>query len=255
VLSERETYAPIELGRVLLATEQMDTLRQTLTNEEGYFELEVLEEGRYYLIASALGYRAVRSDLLEVSKGSLHVVELTLLARPVPIEGVLVEADYDEPEIPGLAGTGFYDRAASGLARGRGEFIFPGQIVASEARYPQGLFWGLKTVRVHSTRPPNLLPRGPSASAGSADPWKVDRMGPWDDVLVIPNRIGPGYCAPSIYVDGIWIKEMNPGESLADAVLKDDLEGVEVYEWPFGVPRQYRGAEACGVILFWTRNR
>ena len=45
-----------------------------------------------------------------------------------------------------------------------------------------------------------------------------------------------------------------PGESVADAVPKDDLEAVEVYEWPFGVPRRYKGGESCGVILFWTRQ-
>lgn len=44
------------------------------------------------------------------------------------------------------------------------------------------------------------------------------------------------------------------GASLADLVYKDELLGVEVYEWPFGVPRQYTGKQSCGVILFWTKN-
>jgi hypothetical protein len=70
----------------------------------------------------------------------------------------------------------------------------------------------------------------------------------------MPNRFGAGYCTPSIYIDGVWVKEFMPGESVADALQKDDLEAVEVYEWPFGVPARYKGAESCGVILFWTRR-
>ena len=69
---------------------------------------------------------------------------------------------------------------------------------------------------------------------------------------VIPNRTEPGYCSPSVYVDGVWLQQLNPGESLADVVRVDELLAVEVYEWPFGVPREYTGNQACGVILFWT---
>jgi hypothetical protein len=258
ILSELDTYVPIRLGSVYLTTEQMDTLSQTLTNEQVYFEFRVPEVGTYFLIASALGYRAVQSEPIEVEEGSMQVVELTMLARPVPIEGVLVPADLDAPERPGLVGTGFYDRAAAGITRGRGEFIFPGQIEASPARYTQALFWGLKTVRVHQTRVLQSVARprldGSVERRGPpADPTRFDRVGPWNDVLVIPSRVGSGYCSPSIYLDGIWLRELNAGESLADAVPKDELLAVEVYEWPFGVPQQYTGNQECGVILFWTR--
>ena len=263
ILSERETFAPIPLGTVILTTESQDTLDSTLTNEQGYFEFEVPEEGSYHLIASALGYRAVQSELIAVEEGSMQGFELRLAVRPVPIEGVLVAADLDAPEVPGLMGTGFYDRAAENMARGRGEFIFPGQILASEAKYVQALFWGLKTVRVHQTRPARLLARsgegpvllgGGGARAQRPDDTAFEPVGPWTDVLVIPNRTGPGYCAPSIYVDGIWIRELNAGETLADVVPMSELLAVEVYEWPFGVPRQYVGNQACGVILFWTER-
>jgi len=231
ILSEREAYEPIALGTVTLVTSELDTLSWTLTDRRGFFRFDVPEAGGYYLIATALGYRAVRSELVEVVREDPRIVEITMVARPIPVEGVLVEARAEEPEVAGLAGTGFYERAAGG----RGEFIYPGQIVASEARYTQALFWGLKTVRVHQ--------------------MSHDRPGPWNDVLVIPNPAGPGYCAPSLYIDGIWVRELNPGESLADAVPKESLQAAEVYVWPFGVPWQYRGQEGCGVILFWTDRR
>ncbi len=263
ILSERETFVPIPLGTVILTTTEMDTLATTLTTEQGYFEFDVPEPGGYYLIASALGYRAMRSELLDVEGASMQVIELTMAVRPVPIEGVLVPADLEAPEVPGLVGTGFYDRAGENFPRGRGEFIFPGQILASDASYPQALFWGMRTVRVHQTRPPRLLPRGGSGPVllpgGKVAPERpedtaFEPVGPWTDVLVIPNRAAPGYCSPSIYVDGIWIQELNPGETLADVVPMSELLAVEVYEWPFGVPRQYAGKQECGVILFWTKG-
>ena len=263
ILSERESFLPIELAEVTLVSEADDTVGSTLTSEEGYFAFTVPDAGRYYVIAAALGYRAVRSEMVEVEDDRSPIIELTMLARPVPIEGVLVEADYDEPEIPGLVGTGFYDRAGAGLARGRGEFIFPGQILASDAQYPQALFWGMKTVRVHHRRPlqsavrPRLdgsvETRPSAATVSSSSATQLDRVGPWHDALVIPNRTGPGYCSPSIYVDGVWLQELNPGESMADVMPVDELLAVEVYEWPFGVPQQYAGQQSCGVILFWTR--
>ena len=120
---------------------------------------------------------------------------------------------------------------------------------------------GLKTVRVHQQRPALRMPRPrldgtveyrTSGAASSSDTGLSGGIGPWNDALVIPNRTGPGYCSPSVYVDGVWLQQLNPGESLADVVRMEELLAVEVYEWPFGVPREYTGQQACGVILFWT---
>lgn len=230
VLSDRATYEPIDVGAVVLVDEALDTLARTITDEGGYFEFELAESGEYYVIASALGYQAIRSESIWVGAGEIRVVEIAMETRPLPVEGFLVEASADEPQVAELRPTGFYER----MAEGRGEFITPGQIAASEAKWPQQLFWGSRTVRVQQR--------------------SHERPGVWDDVLVIPNRQGRGYCRPSIYVDGRWIREemMGEGESLADVVYKEEILGVEIYEWPFGVPRLYTGQQGCGVILFWT---
>jgi len=157
-------------------------------------------------------------------------VEIALESRPLPVEGIVVEARADEPRIAALRGTGFYER----MEEGRGEYLTPGQVAASKAKWPQQLFWGMRTVRVQQR--------------------SHERPGVWDDVLVLPNRTGRGYCRPSVYVDGRWIRPemMGEGESLADVVYKDEILAVEVYQWPFGVPRLYTGKQACGVVLFWT---
>jgi hypothetical protein len=121
------------------------------------------------------------------------------------------------------------------MADGRGEFYPPGRIAASTARYTQALFWGSKLLRVRQR--------------------SSERPGPWNDVLLMPNLTAPGYCQPHVYIDGVWIRELNPGESIADAAPIDELEAVEVYRWPFGVPARYSADQTCGVVLFWTKRR
>lgn len=232
VVADRGSYQPIDLATVLLVDAGLDTLDQTITDDRGYFAFDLPGSGEYYLIASALGYQAIRSESVWVGAGEVRIVEVMMDSRPLPVEGLVVEAQMDEPQVAGLIPTGFYDR----MAEGRGEYLTPGQIAGSGVRYPQQLFWGMRTVRVHQR--------------------SHDRPGIWNDILVIPNRTGAGYCRPSIYVDGRWIRDemLAEGESLADIVYKDELLGVEVYEWPFGIPRQYTGKQSCGVILFWTKN-
>lgn len=230
ILSERGTYEAIDVAEMVLVDDALDTLAVTLTDERGFFRFELPASGEYYVIASALGYQALRSQSLWVGAGEVRIVEISMETRPVPVEGLLVEAEAGEPQIAELRGTGFYER----MAEGRGEFLTPGQIAASKAAWPQQLFWGTEKVRVHQR--------------------SHERPGVWDDVLVIPNRTSRGYCSPSIYVDGRWIREENiaPGVSLADIVHKEEILAVEIYEWPFGVPRLYTGQQGCGVILFWT---
>lgn len=230
ILSDEASYSPVDVGEVVLVDAQLDTLARTITDENGYFVFSLPESGEYYVIASALGYQALRSEPLFVGADEVRVVEIRMESRPLPVEGIVVEARANEPQVVELRSTGFYER----MTEGRGEYLTPGQIVASKARWPQQLFWGMRTVRVHQR--------------------SHERPGIWNDILVIPNRQGAGYCRPSIYVDGRWIREdmIAEGASLADIVHKEEVLAVEVYEWPFGVPRLYTGKQACGVILFWT---
>ena len=192
VLSDRATYEPLDLGTVILLDASLDTLDQAITDERGYFAFDLPGSGEYYLVAIALGYQAIRSESVRVGPEEIRIVELALGARPVPVEGLVVEARADEPQVTELRPTGFYER----MARGRGEYLTPGQIEASKARWPQQLFWGMRTVRVHQ----------------HSHEWP----GIWNDILVIPNRAGAGYCRPSIYVDGRCI--MRDGEFTQDTL-------------------------------------
>ena len=233
IVSERDTYTPIELATVTLLTERLDTLGQTITTEEGYFTFDVDEPGSYYLIASALGYRPVRGDLVTLQDDETVIVELPMSVRPIPVGGVTVEAEAGEPEVPGLAGTGFYDR----WSKGEGQFLLPGEVARHPGRFTPQLFREMTFVR--------LVPSS---------------MGPGSDEVLVSSHVprkGINFCKPWIYVDDRYI-ELMPGEGLEDAVPRSTIEAVEVYMYPFGPPMRYfrdlSEQGACGVILIWTKR-
>lgn len=105
---------PIDGATVTLVDTRADTIAQTISDERGFFSLRARGDGDYYLIASALGYRSVRSDAVTVEDGAVRVVEMDMAPQPIPVSGLVVETEGGEPEIPGLAGTGFYDRLSEG---------------------------------------------------------------------------------------------------------------------------------------------
>lgn len=240
VVSERATYEPIEGATVILIDSSADTVARTLTEERGFFSLAAPGSGDYYLIASALGYGPVRSDAVTLEDDGVHIVELDMAARPIAVEGVLVETEGGEPEIPGLAGTGFYDR----LADGWGEFMTPGEVLGHPGEYTHQLF--REMVAVDFVR----------AEEGPASPFT-------DRIMLRSNAPpdtagsgGPGWlCEPLIYIDGVRT-ELMPGESLHDAAPRDEIEAIEVHPAPFGAPLRYFPSfepGSCGVILIWMR--
>ena len=231
---ERDSDQVVALATVLMISESGDTVSSALTDENGFFLVRTDDDGRYTLVADALGYGAVASGPYEIGDDEDRVVQITLPLRPVELSGLTVEAD--EPELRGLAATGFYDR----LAAGQGHYMLPGQIAASREIWTPQLFWEMDA-EVAVVR-----------QGGN---------GPWANRVLIRDVSGPAlYCAPRIFIDGVWIRELNPGESLSDAVPKDELLGVEVY-LDRSVPRRFARAfeldasgypNTCGVVLFWT---
>jgi carboxypeptidase family protein len=250
---ERDTNRTIELASVLMTDEAGDTIASALSDENGFFILEADDGGRYTLIAEALGYRAIVVERFDLEDNEDRVVEVTLDPRPVELQGLNVEAG--EPELRGLAATGFYDR----LAGGEGHYLLPGHILNSRERWTAQLFWEMdaEIARVRE--------------AG---------RGPWDNRVEIKNVSGMSlYCTPRVFVDGIWVQDPArmvrtnpddpfhgdrvsdvPNQALSDLVPKDDLLAVEVY-LEGSIPDRFLRAmqlnEAgdplvCGVVLFWT---
>jgi hypothetical protein len=242
IVSERETYEPIALATVTLLTQRLDTLGTTLTTDEGYFSFDVGEPGSYYLIATALGYRPVRADLVTLEEGEARIVEIPMAVRPIPVGGVVVETALPEAEVPGLAGTGFYDR----WSKGEGQFLLPGEVARHPARFTPQLFRELTFVR--------LVPSGAGPGNDQILVNSHTRMKRDEDSL---GQIGSTWCEPWVYVDDRPL-ELMPGEGLDDAVPRETVEAIEVYMYPFGPPMRYfrnlSVGEACGVVLIWTKR-
>lgn len=231
VVSERATYEPIEGATVILVDASADTVARAITDDRGFFSLDARRGGGHYLIASALGYRPVRSDALSLEDGAVRVVEVDMAARPIRVEGLLVETEGGEPEISGLAATGFYDR----LDGGWGEFLTPGEVAGHAGEYTHQLFQEM--VRVKLVRAEN----GPAS--------------PFTDRLMMRMNRPPWLCEPLLYVDGVRTTLM-PGEPLHDAAPRDEIAAIEVHPEPIGVPLHYFQdftPGACGVILIWMR--
>lgn len=238
VVSDRGTYEPISSSTVRLVHASGDTVAHTISNEQGYFSLSADREGDFYLIASALGYRSVQSEVVPLGEGDVKVIELDMEAQAVPIEGLRVETEGGEPELRGLVGTGFYERAAEG----HGEFLFPGEILRHPAEYTPQLFREMASM-VYLERAD-----GPA-------------RGPWNDKVMIRShkmgrRLQDRLCSPHIWIDNV-LTELMPGESLDDAVPKDSIQAIEVYRAPWGAPARYfRDADPgreCGAVLIWTK--
>ncbi|MEM7415543.1 MAG: carboxypeptidase-like regulatory domain-containing protein [Gemmatimonadota bacterium] len=246
LLVDEHTGEPIALGKVMLVTPERDSVTATLTTEEGFYLLEAPLPGTYSIVADAFGYWSTLIGPITLEEGSDRIFEARVAARPIPVQGVTVEADSEyEPRVHHLVSSGFYDR----MGRGKGEYITPGEIAMSEATYVQQLFYEKEFTRVWQTR--TAEPRtGRNYTRSEA---RATTFGPWADLVTIPTVIG-GYCTPSVYLDGI--KMLGEYEALADLVTMDEVQAVEIYRAPFEIETEFKDLafEECGALLFWTNR-
>jgi len=68
-----------------------------------------------------------------------------------------------------------------------------------------------------------------------------------------------GKCQPSVVLDGVLLRAGGVGSrgdlSLDDLISPFNVEAVEVYPGPEGVPIQYSGhMSPCGAIIVWSRR-
>lgn len=233
IVSEAVTEAPIELATVRLFESSGAVVATTLTDARGFFHIDISSDGEYILRAEAFGYRAGRSDAVEVLDDGMQIIYLNLEPAPVAIEGVEVETTGTAPVSlrPSLSERGFWER----VEKGRGQFLLPGQIANSDVNFTAELFEGMDHVRTNYARP--VWARGVSFIAAT------DR----------------GNCSPRVFVDGIRMSMLlAEGDFLSDIAPIEDVLAVESFWGPFQAPGRYQGTtieNSCGVVLIWTRRR
>lgn len=187
------------------------------TDTAGEFTLAGLAPGRASLRFRRLGFEPVIL-VAQVPMGDTSDVEVTLNVVAQQIKGVIVQDD--APKIIQLAE--FEGRRQQGI----GHFITRAQI---ERRHP---------IRLSDMA--RLIP----------------------GAVLLPDRAGGqstlyfagaphAKCPPQYWVDGVMVTGFN-----IDDVQPSDIEGVEFYSGPAGLPPQYnqsRGNTICGLVLIWTR--
>lgn len=257
VLMDVETNLPIDLGLVMMFTEAGDSVTYTITNQDGFFSVESPEPGSFILLAAALGYKETPAGIFELGDGGLMTVEYRIRPEPLALDELVVSLDRPVFEHQ-LVRTGFVRR----LQRGLGHFITPAQLSESPATSTEQLLAGIPGIRIG-----NVMAVRQYTLEGETFNESLPRPEMGERVQI--RSPGGGWCDPTVFVDGQRVRyDAQGGYTASFLAPLRTLSGVEVYRRPAEVPVEYSigqvgagdmGASsdvgACGVLLFWTRQR
>ena len=231
-VKDQATGRPIVAASVALLSPRGRTLDHVLTDTAGAFLLEPDDAGSYALQASGLGYRTATSTPVPFKDGELVEVTLLLAVDAVPLEPLTVTARSFPPNRY-LADAGFYDRKRSGV----GVFLTRDDIMRRRPEEFSDL--------MRSVAGMDVQPAGPTGRRGFSMTGRSN-----------------GRCQPALILDGTptLIGGMQPLRArdlpLDDVLSPRDIEGLELYKGPAGVPSEFNVNNAgCGVLVVWTRHK
>jgi hypothetical protein len=206
------------LGNVLPNVEvtALKVAKSVRTDTAGKFVLAGLPNGNMDVTFRRLAYEPI-ALMIQVPPDDTTDVEVTLGVVAQKLTGVVVQAAPDHlREL-----FAFETRRKQGM----GHFITRKQI---EQRSPYLLSDMMRTV------PGVILTPSPDGRA-----------------FLHFSRIPKANCAPQYYVDGIQVTAFN-----IDDMPAHDVEGVELYPGPAGLPPEYNRVMSnvfCGTVIIWTR--
>jgi hypothetical protein len=221
-VTEAETGQPIEGAEISLVDTNEDVQARTMTTADGRFAAAVPHPGRWILRVERVGYHALTSDPLDVNPAEWLLLQVTLDARAVPLEPIVVAA---RRSIYSPAVQRFYDRRDGAHRSGLGYFVVREEIE-----------------RLNPFRPTDLLRTAPGIRVVRGPAGRGQGL-----------RMSSG-CIPAIYIDGMQINRMSRNDSLDDYVTVMDIEGVEVYRGPSSQLANLHDPSGCGLVLVWTRG-
>jgi hypothetical protein len=195
-----------------------------VTGAAGSFTFRLPGFGAYQVRARRIGYASRITDPIAVDSTFAYSIQVVLRVNPVPLDTLRVVAEKVtvEKQVPWLADAGFYDRRRKGF----GHFLDREEIEKKHPLVIADLLEGMPGVEVHCSSWRSCC----VAMAGS-------RM------FILKG------CAPTVVLDGV------PISGGVDALDVFNLEAIEVYPSPAGLPVQYSGyLSPCGAILLWARR-
>ncbi len=220
---------PLAGAGVAVLNARGETVGHVVTGVSGSFTLRLPAFGDYRVRARRIGYAGQVTQPIAVDSLYAYSVQLALRPNPVLLDTLKVVAEnvVVEKRVLWLIENGFYDRRRKGF----GYFLTREEI---ERKIPLTMGDVLRDIP------------GIHVSCG----FVVCRF----SIAAQPFLLKP--CLPTVVLDGVTVSVGGSrGAGDVGFISPFNVEGVEVYTSPAGLPVQYSGyMSPCGAILIWTRH-
>ncbi len=242
VVLDSVSQAPVVGARILLLDSAGTAIKALTTSSDGQFTFSIPHLGDYRLLIGRIGYPISISKPFVFSSAFTAHVSLSLPSNPITLDTVTVVAREIERRLPYLVDAGFYKRRQVGF----GHFLTRDEIDRRDPLILSDLLHGMSGVRVTC----GGQQRGPSQGGPGLQCTVTMRAA--------NTMFFRGKCNPSVVLDGVLLQPggtAGGGLSLDDLVNPFNIEALEVYPSPAGVPVQYSGyLSPCGAIIAWSRR-
>lgn len=225
IVLDAQSKSPIDAVDVVLLARDDRVVSRYVSDKGGRFSIRLRETGSYVLRASRIGYAPLTTGIISLEPEQEAVAELHLEPLAMPLDPIEARTARVRPGSQRLERVGFYQRKRTGL----GHFLTAADIEARHLVYPEDLFTGMPGVRV-----------APDGRVLATSSYRACALGVAIDGLVVERG---GY--------GLVVER--GGSSWAHLVNVNDIQAVEVFPRPAGVP-PWMGARYCGAILIWRKG-
>lgn len=227
---------PVTGANVIVLGAADTTVAAAVTGTDGAFTFRLRAIGDYRLRVTRIGYSARMTGPVGVASTFDASVQIHLAPSAVPLDTLSVAAEQVgvEKQLPYLVGAGFYDRRHKGF----GHFLTRPDIEKRDPLLMTNALRGLSGVQVVCT--------------GRRMPVRCDVFMPAATTIFFR-----GPCLPSVVLDGVVLRVGGVGgsEYVDDLLNPFNIEAIEIYPSPAGVPVQYQGyLSPCGAIIAWSRR-
>jgi len=230
---DMEAGTPIVLARMTLLDADSQVVTLKVTDAEGFFFLTAPEPGQYWIEIESPFHVGFRDGPISLAPTDTVSLTFELMPRPVELEELMVETERRSLR---LAREGVYDRVEAGIG-----VHFDRQRLEDRP--------GTKVSDLIALLPMVELMPDP-AERGVRVLFRRRQF----ERLITGDGQRPEPCYPQVFLNGgiIAVGGLFPGR--LDQLSVNDMEAVEVYESPTGLPGRFSGANAkCGTIVLWSR--
>src|SRR5574341_545338 len=225
---------PVAGAQVIAVTVTEARAGQAVTGQEGQFLLHLRGAGDYRLRVTRLGYSPRITQPISVDSTFEASARLWLTPLAVPLDTVTVVAEHVlvEKRLGYLVDAGSYERQRKGF----GYFLTRGDIEKHDPVIMSDVLRNMPGLRVEC----------------------VSRLACRVTMRAARTMFYQKKCAPSIVLDGVLLSAGGSGSqgvAVDDVLNPFNIEALEVYPGPAGVPVQYGGyLSPCGAIIAWSRR-